>query len=92
MIISCECYVFYSRGVPSYSITILRYCIILFTTKTKDAKYIIKQRNNKEHVLVPEPFRITHLTTTKFVEMILSLLHVANYAYLFRTCPASPAL
>jgi len=60
--------------------------------KTKEAKYVMKKRNNKEHVRVPARFRRTHLTTTKFVEMILHLLQVADYAYLFRTCPASPAL
>ena len=78
----------------SHRIVLQYYDIVLYylRLKTKEAKYIIEKRNNKEHVLVPEPFRITHLTTTKFVEMILRLLHVADYAYLFRTCPASPAL
>ena len=78
----------------SHRIVLQYYDIVLYYLQIKemDAKYIIKKRNNKEHVFVPEPFRITHLTTTKFVEMILRLLHVADYAYLFRTCPASPAL
>jgi len=68
------------------------YDIVLYYLQIEEtnAKYIIKKRNNKEHVFVPEPFRITHLPTTKFVEMILRLLHVADYAYLFRTRPASP--
>jgi len=78
----------------SRRIVVQYYDIVLYylRIKTKEAKYIIKKRNNKEHVLVPARFRITHLTTTEFVEMILHLLHVADYAYLFRTCPASPAL
>ena len=58
--------------------------------KKTDAKYIIQKRNNKGHVLVPQPFRTTPLPTTTIVDMILRLLHVADYAYLFTTCPASP--
>jgi len=78
----------------SHRILLQYYDIVLYYLQmnTKDAKYIIKKHSNKEHVFVPEPFRITHLTTTEFVEMILRLLQVADYAYLFRKCPASPAL
>ena len=74
------------RIVGQYYDIVLHYLQIEET----NAKYIFKKRNNKEHVFVPEPFRITHLPTTKFVEMLLRLLHVADYAYLFRTRPASP--
>jgi len=73
------------RIVGQYYDIVLHYLQIEET----NAKYIFKKRNNKEHVVVPEPFRITHLPTTKFVEMLLRLLHVADYAYLFRTRPAS---
>jgi len=76
----------------SHRIILQYYDIVLYYLQLKetDAKYIIKTRKTKEHVFVPEPFRITNLTKTKFVEMIMRLLHVADYAYLFRTCPASP--